>query len=74
VALKLRKKCCLAHVVALQEIWRQALPFPTLNNAAEERNQHILNYRCFAWVHAVTQLVEALRYKPEGRGFDPRWC
>jgi len=24
--------------------------------------------------HAVTQLVEALRYKPEGRGFDARWC
>ena len=23
--------------------------------------------------HAVTQLVEALRYKPEGHGFDPRW-
>jgi hypothetical protein len=23
---------------------------------------------------AVTQLVEALRYKPEGRGFDSRWC
>jgi hypothetical protein len=23
--------------------------------------------------HAVAQLVEALRYKPEGRGFDPRW-
>jgi len=22
----------------------------------------------------VTQLVEALRYKPEGRGFDSRWC
>jgi hypothetical protein len=22
----------------------------------------------------VAQLVEALRYKPEGRGFDPRWC
>jgi len=21
-----------------------------------------------------TQLVEALRYKPEGRGFDSRWC
>ena len=20
------------------------------------------------------QLVEALRYKPEGRGFDSRWC
>jgi len=25
-------------------------------------------------VHAVAQLVEALRYKPEGRDFDSRWC
>ena len=24
--------------------------------------------------HAVNQLVEVLRYKPEGRGFDSRWC
>jgi hypothetical protein len=24
--------------------------------------------------HAVAQLVEVLRYKPEGRGFDSRWC
>jgi len=24
--------------------------------------------------HAVVQLVEALCYKPEGRGFDSRWC
>jgi hypothetical protein len=24
--------------------------------------------------HAVAQLVEALRYKPGGRGFDFRWC
>jgi len=24
--------------------------------------------------HAVAQLVEALRYKLEGRGFDSRWC
>jgi hypothetical protein len=24
--------------------------------------------------HAVAQLVEALRYKPEGRGFDSGWC
>jgi hypothetical protein len=23
--------------------------------------------------NAVAQLVEALRYKPEGRGFDSRW-
>jgi hypothetical protein len=24
--------------------------------------------------HAVAQLVEALRYKPEGSWFDFRWC
>jgi hypothetical protein len=24
--------------------------------------------------HAVAQLVEALRHKPEGHGFDSRWC
>jgi len=24
--------------------------------------------------HAVAQLVEELHYKPEGRGFDSRWC
>ena len=22
----------------------------------------------------MAQLVEALRFKPEGRGFDSRWC
>jgi hypothetical protein len=24
--------------------------------------------------HAVAQLVEALCYKPEGRGLDSQWC
>jgi len=24
--------------------------------------------------HAVAQLVEALRYKPEGHVFDSQWC
>jgi len=24
--------------------------------------------------HAIAQLVEALRYKSKGRGFDSRWC
>jgi hypothetical protein len=27
-----------------------------------------------AWDNAVAQLVEALRYKSEGRGFESRWC
>jgi hypothetical protein len=26
------------------------------------------------WGHGLAQLVEALRYNPEGRGFDSRWC
>jgi hypothetical protein len=26
------------------------------------------------WGHAVAQLIEALRYEPEGHGFDSRWC
>jgi hypothetical protein len=25
------------------------------------------------WRTLLAQLVEALRYKPEGRGFDSRW-
>ena len=29
-------------------------------------------YKCGG--HAVAQLVEALRYKSEGHGFDSRWC
>ena len=29
---------------------------------------------CSMGVCAVAQLVEALRYKSEGRGFDSRWC
>jgi hypothetical protein len=24
--------------------------------------------------HTVAQLFEVLRYKPEGRDFDSRWC
>jgi len=31
---------------------------------------HTLSY----WGYVVAQLVEALRYKPEGRGFDSLWC
>ena len=33
----------------------------------------IINTPVFSW-HALMQLVEALSYKPEGCGFDSRWC
>ena len=29
-------------------------------------------YHCLWW-HEVTHFFKALRYKPEGRGFDYRW-
>jgi hypothetical protein len=29
---------------------------------------------CVGGGHAVVQLVEGLRYKPESRWFDSRWC
>jgi hypothetical protein len=41
---------------------------------------HLSVYNSFRYIYytrgtlLVAQLVEALRYKPEGRGFDSRWC
>ena len=32
---------------------------------------HTRTHNCMG--HAVAQMVEALRYKPEGLGFDSRW-
>jgi hypothetical protein len=34
----------------------------------------IKGFYMFRVGHAVAQLVEALCYKPNGRGFDSRWC
>ena len=33
----------------------------------------VVNSNC-TLLYAVAQLVETLRYKPEGRGLDSRWC
>jgi len=35
---------------------------------------HTLKKKVLNHNYAVAQLVEALRYKSEGRGFDSRWC
>jgi hypothetical protein len=32
-----------------------------------------MSYNVTLLGHAVAQLVDALRYKSEGRGFDSRW-
>jgi hypothetical protein len=35
----------------------------------------VFEVSCYGtWRHAVAHLVEALRYNPEGRRFDSRWC
>jgi hypothetical protein len=34
----------------------------------------LMCYNIVGGGHAVTQLVEALSYKPAGRGFNSRWC
>jgi len=36
--------------------------------------EEIISYSCGNVGHAVAQLVEVRRYKPEGRGFDSLWC
>ena len=41
----------------------------------DAQNSYLFTYNTFIRRgQAVAQLVEALRYKPEGRGFDSRWC
>jgi hypothetical protein len=55
-------------------------------NAAIWHQNQILIYRChfvtayrsgaqkmLLWNYSVVQLLEALRYQPEGRGIDYRW-
>ena len=46
--------------VSVQHETRSPLPLP-------------LQWSNLNWRHVVAQLVEALRYKSEGRGFDSRW-
>jgi len=41
---------------------------------AAEISEHPINLFCYKNLHAVEQLVEELRYKPEGRGFDSQLC
>jgi hypothetical protein len=45
---------------------------PSLANMKLLHVELVLTF-CYYWAHAVAQLAEALRYKPEGRGFDSRW-
>jgi hypothetical protein len=45
-----------------------------IRHTSSDMNTLILSVYLFKWGHSVVQLVDALRYKPEGRGFDSSWC
>jgi hypothetical protein len=45
----------------------------SIYHALRKRRTQITNTTPFLLWHAVAQLVEALHYKSEGRGFDSRW-
>ena len=44
------------------------------SSCLQKLNADFMSSTYFVWGHAVAQLVKALRYKPEGCGFESRWC
>jgi hypothetical protein len=60
----------------LQNTLLALLPLKMAQKAAARKTGEMINisvfHKCVG--HAVAQLVEALRYKPAGRGFYSRWC
>jgi hypothetical protein len=58
--------------------WREDLLTPIANRGAPScfpTSQHIkYNQQKLGGTLLVEQLIEALRYKPEGRGIDSRFC
>jgi hypothetical protein len=55
--------CILAEIFRRYQLSPDGTPFSTL----------FCFHHLLVWRYAMAQLVEALRYKPEGRGFDSRW-
>jgi len=54
-----------------------ALSSGTLKHIAQRHSRVLMSAPCsLPWImeHVVAQSVEALHYKPEGHGFDSRWC
>ena len=59
----------------LSNIFLTVLPWSILATCPIHSNLfYLISVIMYISGHAVAQLVEALRYKSEGRGFDSRWC
>jgi len=67
------ESCRLWSVVVCDlEASRMKRPWLALGAAPQDKK---INNGYFTWRgHAVARLVETLRYKLEGSGFDSRWC
>ena len=70
--------CPSATVSTTNPIWTDPGSNPGLRGERPATNRRYCTYINVKGAkqlgHAVAQLVEALRYKLEGRGFDSRWC
>ena len=55
---------------------RSVIVVPKIDISQRNYNSHVIIPDFFqsSVEHAEAQLVETLRYKPEGRGFDSPWC
>jgi len=66
--------------LTLKGFYSAKLKYVTLSNivSSSTRAKFIVNFKIVprnrGGTLLVAQLVEALRYKPQGRGFDSRWC
>ena len=49
-------------------------PIPFIYHTSSNMYTLILSVYVFKRGHTVAQVVDALGYKPEGRGFDSPWC
>jgi hypothetical protein len=63
------RNCCIWLVDSFECMMMHGLAYLNLSLFCRIVCQYTLS-----WGHVVVQLVEALRYKPEGRGFDSPWC
>ena len=70
---RVEHKICGKKVILLQTA-ATALKCDTITNKKQTRLRIFAFYEDGGRGHAVAQLFEALRYKPEGCGFDSRWC
>ena len=61
-------------VMELSKYWSLNSSTPAYSCPIPDIRNSILDLLSSVMRYAAVQSVEALRYKPEGRGFDSRWC